>query len=58
MSVCFLVLSESGLLEEVKKDAQPWTLFVPTDEAFRKLPRSLNKQIDSGEGCVESKTYF
>ncbi|KAG8182029.1 hypothetical protein JTE90_013960 [Oedothorax gibbosus] len=48
------LLTESGLLEELKKDSQPWTLFVPTNEAFGKLPRGLRKQIDAKEGCVES----
>ncbi|KFM74623.1 Transforming growth factor-beta-induced protein ig-h3, partial [Stegodyphus mimosarum] len=48
------LLLESNFMEDLKKSEQPWTLFVPTDEAFGKLPRSLQKQIDSKEGCVES----
>nr|XP_042899795.1 transforming growth factor-beta-induced protein ig-h3 [Parasteatoda tepidariorum] len=48
------LLAESNLLEVLQKDGLPWTLFVPTNAAFRKLPRLLQRQIESGEGCVES----
>lgn len=49
------MLQENGLMEELKKEEQSWTLFAPTDDAFRKLPRSIRKQIESGEACVQSK---
>lgn len=48
------LLEESSLWNELQKDEHPWTLFVPTNAAFLKLPRVLQKQIESGEGCVES----
>ncbi|GFR31261.1 transforming growth factor-beta-induced protein ig-h3 [Trichonephila clavata] len=48
------LLIDSGIMEDLKKQDQPWTLFVPTDSAFRKLPKSLKKQIESGEGCIQS----
>ncbi|KAF8797136.1 Transforming growth factor-beta-induced like protein [Argiope bruennichi] len=48
------LLIENGLMEEIKKQDQSWTLFVPTDAAFKSLPRTLKKQIESGEGCVQS----
>lgn len=43
------------MMEELKKDGESWTFFAPTDEAFRKLPRLLRRQIESGDACVQSK---
>ncbi|GIY24039.1 transforming growth factor-beta-induced protein ig-h3 [Caerostris extrusa] len=48
------LLDQSGLMFDLEKQDQPWTLFIPTDAAFRKLPKSLKNQMESGEGCVQS----
>ncbi|XP_054713918.1 transforming growth factor-beta-induced protein ig-h3-like [Uloborus diversus] len=48
------LLEKNGILEDLKNSDQAWTVFVPTDEAFRKLPRGMLRQIESGEGCVQS----
>ena len=50
-SKIFLVLEKNGLLDYFKDDGK-YTLFIPTNEAIKKLDQPIRESIINGEACV------